>query len=378
MKKVVLIPDSFKGTISSQEVCEIVARQVLRFHPEAEVISIPVADGGEGTVDCFLLSQPGERVSAQVKGPYFEDITADYALLDGGKTAVVEIASCAGLPMVDGRKNPKMTTTYGFGQLILDAARRGATRIVAALGGSCTNDCACGMAAALGVAFYNEAGEPFIPTGGTLRDIWRIDRSGLANELSGVEIVAMCDIDNPMYGATGAAYVFGPQKGADGAMVEELDQGLRHLSQVLIRDLGVDVAQLPGAGAAGAAGAGVVAFLGGSLEKGIDVVLDAVKFEELIADADLIFTGEGKLDTQSIRGKVVVGVSRRAKDSGVPVIAIVGDVGDGIGAVYDLGVSAVFSTNQIAVPFEEARLRAKEDLAATAENVARFAQLFTR
>ena len=256
MKKVVLIPDSFKGTISSQEVCEIVAREVLRFFPGAQVVSIPVADGGEGTVDCFLLSQPGERVSAPVKGPYFEDITADYALLDGGKTAVVEIASCAGLPMVDGRKNPKLTTTYGFGQLILDAAKRGATRIVAALGGSCTNDCACGMAAALGVAFYNQAGEAFIPTGGTLKDIRRIDRSNLAPELSGVEIVAMCDIDNPMYGPTGAAYIFGPQKGADEAMVQELDDGLRHLSQLLIRDLQVDVAGLPGAGAAGAAGAG--------------------------------------------------------------------------------------------------------------------------
>lgn len=378
MKKIVLIPDSFKGTISSAEVCEIVAQAACRYFPQVETVSIPVADGGEGTVDCFLLSQPGERVSVSVKGPYFEEVTADYALLDGGKTAVMEIASCAGLPMVDGRKNPKLTTTYGLGQLILDAARRGAQRIVIGLGGSCTNDAVCGMAAALGVVFTNAAGESFIPTGGTLKDICHIDRSGLAQELCGVEIVAMCDIDNPMYGPTGAAYIFGPQKGADDAMVKELDAGLMHLSQRMIEDLGVDVSSLPGAGAAGAAGAGVVAFLGGTLAKGIDVVLDSVKFEELISDADLIITGEGKLDTQSIRGKVVVGVSQRAKPLGVPVVALVGDVGDSIEPVYDMGVTAVFSTNQVAVPFQEARLRAKEDLAASADNLMRFAKIFIR
>ena len=371
MKKAVLIPDSFKGTMSSSEICAVLSERLLAHYPDCQVVSIPVADGGEGTVDAFLEAVSGERVTVRVKGPYQEEIDSFYGIIQGD-TAVIEMAAAAGLPMVEDRKNPAATTTYGVGQLMRHAIQeRGCKKIILGLGGSCTNDGGCGAAAALGVRFINAQGEEFLPTGGTLEQIQGIDVSAAAEALAGCQITVMCDIDNPMYGETGAAYIFGPQKGADEAMVRELDRQLRCLSEAIIKNLGRDVSALPGAGAAGAMGAGIVAFLGGELKQGIDAVLDTVGFEEIIRDADLILTGEGKIDSQSIRGKVVIGIARRAKPVGVPVVAVVGDIGDGVEPAYDMGVTAMFSINNVAVPFEKARLRSKRDLAATADNLFR-------
>ena len=324
MKKAVLIPDSFKGTLSSTDICGIMKEQIDAHFPGCQVVSIPVADGGEGSVDAFL-------------NPYFEPMQAFYGLIDGGKTAVVEMAACAGLPLVLDRPDPSKTTTYGVGELILDAAKRGVSKIVVGLGGSSTTDGGCGAAAAIGVKFTDSEGNEFVPVGGTLHKIAHIDLSGKSELLRGVEVVTMCDIDNPMYGPNGAAYVFGPQKGADPEMVKFLDDGLIHLGEVIKADLGRDLTQVPGGGAAGAMGVGMMAFFDSRLQMGIETVLDTVGFDEIIADADAIFTGEGKIDSQSLRGKVVIGVARRARKQGKDVIAVVGGSDLGMEPAYEEG-----------------------------------------
>jgi glycerate kinase len=282
------------------------------------------------------------------------------------------MAACAGLPLAEGRRNPRVTTTYGVGQLMVDAARSGVKRIIVGLGGSATNDAGCGAAAAAGVKFRNAAGEEFVPTGGTLCEIEDIDLSGLAPVLKNVEIITMCDIDNPMYGPTGAAYIFGPQKGADPDMVVQLDNGLRHLAKVMAEKLGADYPDTPGAGAAGAMGMGMLVFFGGRLQMGIQTVLDIVKFEELAADCDYVITGEGKLDSQSLRGKVVIGVAQRAKTMNKNVIAIVGGADDAeIGEAYEMGVTAVFPINRLPQDFSVSRHHSVENLSYTADNIMR-------
>jgi len=371
MKKVLLIPDSFKGTMSSCEICEIMKASILKYYPEADVISIPVADGGEGSVDAFLTAMGGKKVFLTVKGPYFEDIESFYGLLPDN-TAIVEMASAAGLPLVGENKHPDKTTTYGVGQLIEHAAKSGCKKIIVGLGGSATNDGGTGAAAALGVRFLDSNGSSFVPVGGTLKDIASIDTSGLCSALAGVEIITMCDIDNPLCGPEGASAVFGPQKGADERLVNILDENLRHLAMIIKRDLGKDILNLPGSGAAGGMGGGMAAFFGSSLKMGIETVLETVQFDKLITGADFVFTGEGKIDNQSLRGKVVIGVARRTKKAGVPLLAIVGDIGDNIENAYSEGVSAIFSINRVAIPFKEAKLRCKSDLALTMDNLMRF------
>lgn len=339
--------------------------------PGCEVRAIPVADGGEGSVDAFLAALGGEKVHARVAGPFFEPVESFYGLTDGGKTAIVEMAACAGLPLAGERRDPALTTTYGVGELIALAVEGGARKIILGLGGSATNDAGCGAAAALGVRFFDRTETPFVPTGGTLGEVERIDVSAARERLRGVEITAMCDIDNPMYGENGAAYVFAPQKGAGPEQVRALDAGLRRLAGVMRRELGMDFAELPGAGAAGAMGAGVTAFLGASLQSGIESVLNAVDFDRAAADAELIFTGEGRLDSQSLRGKVVIGVARRAKRLGKRVIAIVGGAEGELEAAYAEGVTAVFTTNRLPEPLSRSAPRAAENLAFTMDNILR-------
>lgn len=370
MKKILVVSDSFKGTISSVEICAIVTEEARRFFPACEVVGLPVADGGEGTVDSFLECLSGEKVFLEVAGPNFERRSAFYGRF--GETAIIEMAAAAGLPLVDdAAKDPSRTTTYGVGELMRHALERGAKRIILGLGGSATNDGGCGAAAALGARFLDENGESFVPVGGTLSRIANIDLTQTKRLLEGVTVVAMCDIDNPMHGTRGAAYVFAPQKGADDDMVRLLDGELVALDQTISRTLGIETANLPGAGAAGAMGAGVVAFFGAQLKPGIETVLDTVGFDERVAGADFVVTGEGKLDSQSLRGKVVIGVARRAKRAGVPVVAIVGDIGDDIDEAYEAGVTAVFSTNRLAIPFSAAKPRSKRDYRAAVNNIMR-------
>ena len=368
MERYVLVPDSFKGTLGSGEICAILREEILRAKPDAEVVSIPVADGGEGSVDAFLTAVGGQRVQVPCHGPHMEEMTGFYGLLPDG-TAVVEMAAAAGLPLAGNRLEPDTATTYGVGELMADAAARGARCIILGLGGSATNDGGCGAAAALGARFLDGQGKTFLPTGGNLDSIARIDLGG---QRPLPEITVMCDIDNPLCGPTGASEVFGPQKGADPEMVRRLDGNLRHLAEVIRRDLGAEILDLPGAGAAGGMGGGAAAFWNGKLRMGIETVLDTVDFDEIVRGARLVITGEGCLDGQSLRGKVVSGVAARAKRAGVPVVALVGAVGEGADGIYDLGVCGVFTTNHRPEPFEEARLHAADNLRRTIRNLMGF------
>ena len=371
MHRFLLIPDSFKGTMSSQEICAIMATSIKNNYPDAQITSIPVADGGEGSVDAFLQALGGDRITVTVQGPYGDKMEAFYGILPANK-AIIEMAACSGLPLVGDDKHPDKTSTYGVGELMLDAARRGCKQIIMGLGGSATNDGGCGCAAACGVTFLDKNGKNFIPTGGTLSKIVHIDTSTLNPILKGITITTMCDIDNPFYGKTGAAYIFGPQKGADSEMVELLDKNLESLAQVIKKDCGLDIQNIPGSGAAGGMGGGMCAFFSSRLQMGIETVLDTVHFESLVQNADMVFTGEGKIDGQSLRGKVVIGVARKAKKYHVPTVAIVGDIGDDVQGAYDEGVTAIFSTNRLAIPFKEAKCRSKEDMGKTMDNLMHF------
>lgn len=376
MHKVVVVPDSFKGTMSSREICAIWEQAILNKFPACKVFSIPVADGGEGTVDCFRAFAGGRMVEAEVHDPFFQKITGRYLTLPDGKTAVIEVAAAIGLPLVEGREDPLKASSFGVGELLAHARRSGCTEFIIGLGGSCTNDAGAGMAAALGAKFTDGDGREFIPCGGDLNRVSGINIQALRALFSGCKVTAMCDVDNPLYGEGGAARMFGPQKGAKKSTVETLDRNLKIFAQAVRGSLGIDVSLLKGGGAAGGIGAGIFAFLGGRLTSGIDVVLDSVCFEEIISDADLIITGEGRIDEQSLRGKVVAGVAKRAQSSGKPVVAVVGDIEPGAQAAYDYGVTAIFSINKKAVPFETARRTSPEDLAFTADSILRLIQNF--
>ncbi|MDL2293031.1 glycerate kinase [Ruminococcaceae bacterium OttesenSCG-928-D13] len=374
MEKIICIPDSYKGTLSSLEICDIVGERFATYFPSCERVLLPVADGGEGSVDCFLAAMGGEKVFTPTVGPYFEEMQGYYGLVENGATAIIEVASCAGLPLVGEHKNPLLTTTFGVGTLMLEAAKKGVNKILLAVGGSCTNDAGCGAAAACGVRFLDSSGKEFTPVGGTLESIAKIDVSRLHPALRKVEIVIMCDIDNPMYGRNGAAWIYGPQKGADEAMIHSLDNGLIHLAGLIKQDLKTDVSKLPGGGAGGAMGAGMAAFMGTQLKMGIDLVLDMVQFDQVCAGADLVITGEGRLDRQSLRGKVIAGVAKRAKRAEVPVLAIVGGYELDIDEIYDFGVSAVFSINRLPQTLAQSQKDSAENLRVTVDNILRYHQ----
>ena len=371
MAKYVLIPDSFKGTLSSEDICRIASEEILRLEPEAEICAIPVADGGEGTVDAFLAAVGGTRAEVPCTGPCGQEVMGFYGLLPDG-TAVVEMAAAAGLPLAGACRDPEKTTTYGVGQLMAHALSRGAQRLVLGLGGSATNDGGCGAAAALGAEFLDAEGRAFVPTGGTLTQIAHIRMEGLRETLAGAEVTVMCDIDNPLCGPAGAAAVFGPQKGADAAMVARMDAGLRHLAEMLEKDVGMEVLTLAGGGSAGGFGAGAAAFFGGQLRMGIDVVLDLTDFDRKCRGASLVITGEGHLDSQSLRGKTVVGVARRARALGVPAAALVGGCETALDAVYAEGVSGVFPIHPALCTWPQAAARTEEDLRFTMGNLLRF------
>lgn len=377
MKKVIIIPDSFKGTLSAKQICRILKEKVHQQFPACEVVTVPVADGGEGSVDCFLEALGGRKETVQVHGPYMELMEAEYGILSDG-TAVVEMASCAGLPLVEDRKNPKKTTTYGVGELILAAAKAGSKRIITGLGGSCTNDGGCGMAAALGIRFYDAQDREFVPTGGTLKEIRRIDMSRREKLLDQIELLAMCDITNPLTGPEGAAHVFNPQKGADEGMIQELEAGMVHYASILEQTVQIPkIRELPGGGAAGGMGTGMAALLGAKLIPGIQAVLDTVQIDTLAEHADLILTGEGKIDSQSIHGKVLSGIARRGKALGIPVVAIAGGIDrEALPELYRDGLTAAFSINQLPEDFSVSRGKSMENLETEMENLLRLIAAF--
>ena len=374
MKKCIVISDSFKGTLSSLEMCEIARQSIPRFFPVCQVIAIPVADGGEGTVECFARALPAELVSVPVTGPYGEPLRASYCRK--GEKAVIEMAAAAGLPIAAGRKNPEQTTTYGVGQLIRHAVERGCTEILLGLGGSCTNDGGCGCAAALGVQFYDRHGLQFVPTGATLDQIQNINPAPAKELLKTVQITAMCDVENPLYGPNGAAHIFAPQKGADAIMVDRLDCQLQCLGEILRRELESDVAQIPGTGAAGGMGAGCIAFFNAELKSGIEAVLDMVDFDHQLEGADLVITGEGRIDGQSIQGKAISGIAKRTRIHKIPLLAVVGGIGPGAEQAYDLGVTAMFGIDREATAFETYAPRTREYYRRTLEDILRLIRTF--
>ena len=375
MQNFILVPDSFKGTLSAIEVCNIMKSSIKNLYKDANIISVPVADGGEGTVDAFLYALGGEKKSVWVSDAFNEQkILAHYAMLKDD-IAVIEMAACAGLPLVKNRLEPDKTTTFGVGELIIDAINSGAKKIILGLGGSATNDGGCGMASALGVKFKDEQDQEFIPTGGTLSQIYKIDMNNIYSKIKDVEFISMCDVDNPLCGKLGASAVFAPQKGADEDMVKLLDEGLAHLAKIIKRDLHIEVKDIKGAGAAGGLGAGSIAFLQSKLTKGIDVILDTINFDELVSKADIVFTGEGKFDSQSLHGKVVMGVANRSQKYKTPVIVVTGAIGENIQEAYNKGITAIFSINKEPMEFSKSALKSKENMILTMENILRLLKI---
>ncbi len=377
--KIVLAADSFKGSNSSRNVGEALKRGMERIYPTAEYLIIPIADGGEGTTEAVLEAAGGELRSFTVTSPLGETVDAGIGILPGNR-GVIEMAAASGLPLVpEDKRDPSKTTTRGTGELIKAALDAGCREIMIGIGGSATNDCGVGMAQALGIRFLDASGAEIGPGGGELARLESIDPSGLDSRIGETTIHVACDVNNPLWGPKGASATYGPQKGADPEMVELLDKALKRCAGIMKRDLGKEVGDIPGSGAAGGLGAGLVGFLDGKLEKGIDAVLTILRFEQLIAGADLVITGEGKLDYQTAYGKVPAGVATWAKRvGGIPVIAVVGDIGEGFEAVHDVGIDAVISSVNRAMPLAEAMGNSTRLLEETGERVARLLQIGSR
>ncbi|OXB95343.1 MULTISPECIES: glycerate kinase [Bacillus] len=369
--KVVIASDSYKESLKAIEVCGAIERGFRAIFPNAEYVKIPIGDGGEGTVESLVDATGGRIISISVTGPLREGIQAFYGISKDKKTAFIEMAAASGLQHVPVEKrNPLITTTKGTGELILHALDQGVEYIILGLGGSATNDGGTGMLAALGVRFINDKGEVIDPSGGTLHSIVAIDFSRMDPRLKGVKIEAACDVDNPLVGMQGASFIFGRQKGANVEMMKELDENLQHYANMLKRYVSFDVSEIPGAGAAGGMGAAVISVLKGDLRRGIEIVLDYTNFVKHIEDANLIITGEGRIDKQTAYGKAPVGVAGRAKRFSVPVIAIGGSVSPDYSAVYEKGIDAVFSITTRPMTLEEAYKVAEENIEMTTKNIA--------
>jgi glycerate kinase len=372
--KIVIAPDSFKENLTSLEVASEIERGLRRVWPEAEYVKVPMADGGEGTVQSLVDATGGEIVKCEVTGPLGDRVLASYGLLGGGRTAVIEMAEASGLPLVPkDRRDPLRATTFGTGELVADALHRGVEEIIIGLGGSATNDCGAGLAQALGVRFLDSAGAPITDYlgGGRLGDVAAIDMRWVNPALSRVRVSVACDVTNPLCGENGASRVYGPQKGATPAMVEHLDKTLAHFAAVIKRDVGADVAERPGAGAGGGLGAGLMAFANATLKRGVELVVAATHLEKHMQGADLAITGEGRVDVQTAFGKTPSGVASVARRHGVPVIAIGGGLSDDAGGVFAHGIDGLESATPNAMALEVAIRKSRQYLQDAAERIAR-------
>lgn len=377
--KFVIAPDSFKESLSAWEACQAIGRGLGRVFPEAELVYVPMADGGEGTVQSLVDATSGRIVRTTVTGPLGTPVEGFYGVLGDGKSAVIEMAAASGLALVPPtQRNPLVTTTRGMGELILSALNEGVETIILGLGGSATNDGGAGMAQALGVRLLAEDGTEIGDGGGEVGRIAHIDLSGVDPRLAKVKFVAACDVDNPLIGERGASAVFGPQKGATPEMVKQLDANLAHYAAKMREDVGCDVAFMPGAGAAGGLGAGVVAFLQAELKRGVDIVIDATGLADHAVDADVVITGEGKIDGQTIYGKTPIGVAKTAKLHGVPVIGIAGTLAAGHEVVHEHGIDMVFTIVPGVTTLEVALGQAADNMERTAYNIGMVLKLGTQ
>jgi len=342
--KILVAPDSFKGSLTATEVCDCIAEGIHEFTLDVDIELLPLADGGEGTVQSLVDATGGQIINKNVTGPLGKKVKAFYGILGDYKTAVIEMAAASGLMIIpEEKRDPLKTTTYGTGELIKSALEHDITEIIIGIGGSATNDAGIGMAQALGVKFTDKNGEEVGLGGKSLDKIKNINLNGLDQRLKDIEIFVACDVDNPLYGKRGAAYIYAPQKGADHKVVKKLDSNLRYFNEVVKKELGRDINQVAGAGAAGGLGGGLVAFLDAELKKGTDIILETVKFDQKLQGIDLVITGEGMIDGQSIFGKTPIGVGKRAQKHDIPVIAVAGSLGKGVEKVLDHGINAYFS-----------------------------------
>ena len=366
MKKIVIAPDSFKGTLSSLQVCELVRQSLLEERDDLEIIAVPIADGGEGMTESFMCAMAGsEKLELKAKSPLGRDIDVYYAIVSGD-TAVIEMAMASGIT-IEKENNAMRASTYGTGQIIKHALDKGIRKFFLGIGGSATTDGGIGCTAALGGKFLDKDGNEVALCGEGLADIAAVDLSQLDSRIKESEITVLCDVKNPLYGKNGAAYIFGPQKGADPKQVEILDEGLKNLAGISAEYLKKDFSQLEGTGAAGGLGFALVAFLGGTLKGGIDHILDMLGFDEKVKDADLVITGEGKMDSQSLMGKLPFGVAKRCAHTRVAAIVGLNTADEKL--IDELGISQVVETNPKHLPFEQVKATAKEDLLLAAKKI---------
>ncbi|WNS44182.1 glycerate kinase [Paenibacillus sp. MMS20-IR301] len=372
----VLAPDSFKESMTAKEVCIAMESGLRKIYPDASYIHVPMADGGEGTVQSLVDASGGEIHYKEVIGPLGQTVTAKYGILGDGGTAAIEMASASGIQLVDkSERNPLITTTYGTGQLILECLDRGIRKIIIGIGGSATNDGGAGMAEALGARFLDAAGALLPRGGGGLGRLAAIDITALDPRLQQVQFIVACDVTNPLCGEHGASAVFGPQKGATPQMVQQLDANLAHYAAVVKEQLDKDVRELPGAGAAGGLGAGLMIFTQATLQKGIEIVIEYTGLQQKLADADYVFTGEGGIDFQTKFGKTPYGVARTAKAAGKPVIALAGYIGEGIETLYSEGIDAIFGIVPGASSLDRLLAEGPANVERTCENIARLLKL---
>ncbi|HLV09041.1 MAG TPA: glycerate kinase [Halanaerobiales bacterium] len=370
--KIVVAPDSFKGSLTAAEVAEHIERGILTVLPDAEIIKVPMADGGEGTAQALVNATGGELIYKEVTGPLGNRVRACFGLLGNGQSAVIEMATASGLELIkDDKLDPMKTTTYGTGELIKEALDRGVKELIIGIGGSATVDAGAGMAQALGASFKDKRAKEIGFGGGELNKIKEIDLANFDKRIREIEVKVACDVSNILYGPDGAAYIYGPQKGATPEMVKQLDDNLRYFSGLVKDQLGIDLAVIKGGGAAGGLGAGLVAFLGAALEPGVELVLKANKIEEKLNAADLVITGEGKIDSQTVKGKTPIGVAKKAKERNIPVVALAGIVDESADKVYDAGIESVFSIIQKPADLNEAYKRSGEWLARTSGQIIR-------
>lgn len=373
--KLVIAPDSFKESLSARQAAQAIAAGWRAVYPQAEIHLCPMADGGEGTVDAVLAATGGQRRELKVCGPLGQPVQAHWGCLEDAQ-AVIEMAAASGLHWVaPAQRDARITTTRGTGELILAALDAGARRIILGIGGSATNDGGAGLLRALGVGLLDAAGQPLAEGGAALIDLQRIDLDGLDPRLAQVEILVAADVDNPLCGPRGASHVFGPQKGASPAQIEQLDQALAHFADVMAAALGEDYRDVPGVGAAGGLGFAARAVLGARFRPGIELVAELSGLAEAMQGADLVITGEGRLDGQSLHGKTPVGVARVARAVGVPVIALAGSLGEGYQRVYEAGIDAAFSLAPGPVSLEQAMAEAEQQLQSRAVDIARLWRL---
>ncbi|EES49793.1 glycerate kinase [Clostridium botulinum] len=377
--KFVLAPDSFKESMTSKEACEAMERGIKKVIPNAECIKVPMADGGEGTVEALVESTNGEIHEVEVLNPFGQKVNACFGILGNKTTAVIEMATASGIQLIKREeRNPLITTTYGTGELIKAALDKGIKHIIIGIGGSATNDGGAGMIQALGGKLLDSNGSEISFGGGALNKLENIDLSSLDSRLKDTTIEVACDVTNPLIGEKGASAIFGPQKGATLEMVKELDNNLAHYADVIKRCLGKDIAYAEGAGAAGGLGAALLAFLDGKLKRGIDLVIKHTDLSEKVKGADFLFTGEGSIDSQTIFGKTPIGVAKVAKKENVQTIAFAGRVGKGVENLYPEGIDAIFGILTGVTDIDEALALGKENLERCTENVARVLGIIVR